>query len=194
MRYWIIRRQAMDKRRHIKISKYLSFVLRHNPDSVSIKLDGGGWTDVENLIQQAKQKDMRITFDEIRTVVKKNDNQRFSLSEDGLKIRANYGHSIAVDLGYSPAEPPDILYHGTAVRNLKAIHDNGLTKGSRQYVHLSPDIETAIRVGRRHGKPVVLKVQSGQMHLDGHKFYLSESGIWLTEHVPPEYLILPELT
>ncbi|MFB0553561.1 MAG: RNA 2'-phosphotransferase, partial [Phycisphaerae bacterium] len=110
----------------------------------------------------------KITRDELNKVVKENDKQRFSFSEDNLRIRANYGHSIAVDLGYSPAVPPDVLYHGTAVRSLKAIRVKGLTKGNRQYVHLSPDAETARNVGQRHGKPIVLKVLSGQMHLDGH--------------------------
>ncbi len=180
----------MDKRRQIKISKFLSYVLRHHPESIGIKLDSGGWTDVEKLIRQVNRKSIQITLDEIRTAVKENDKQRFSFSEDELKIRANYGHSIEVDLGYSPMEPPGVLYHGTAEKNLKAIRNNGLNKGNRQYVHLSPDLDTAISVGQRHGKLIVLKVQSGQMYLDGHEFFLSKSGIWLTEYVPTEYLII----
>jgi len=161
---WDWLKPVMEKRRHVKISKFLSYVLRHHPGSIGIKLDSGAWTDVENLIQQATIKGMRITLDEIKTVVRENDKQRFSFSEDGLKIRANYGHSIAVDLGYSPSKPPAVLYHGTAERNLEAIRTNGLRKGNRQYVHLSPDFDTAISVGRQHGKPVVIKVKSGQMH------------------------------
>jgi putative RNA 2'-phosphotransferase len=184
----------MDKRRRTKISKFLSFILRHHPESISIKLDNGGWADVSEIIRQAKHNGFKITPDELRTVVEENSKQRFSFSDNGLKIRANYGHSIAVDLGYRPLVPPELLYHGTAERNLKAIRANGLTKGNRQYVHLSPDTDTATSVGRRHGKPIVIKVQSGRMHSDGHKFYLSSGGIWLTEYVAPEYLVFPKLT
>jgi putative RNA 2'-phosphotransferase len=182
------KRPVMEKWRQIKTSKFLSYVLRHHPDSCDIKLDSGGWVDVEKLIQQVKKKGIQITLDDIRTVVRENDKQRFSFSEDELKIRANYGHSIAVDLGYSPVEPPDVLYHGTAEKNLKAIHTHGLTRGHRQYVHLSLDVDTALSIGQRYGKPVVLKVKSGKMYLDGYKFYFSKSGIWLTECVPFEYL------
>ena len=184
----------MDKRRQTKVSKFLSYVLRHHPDSIGIELDSGGWGDVSELLQRAESSGFKITPDEIRTVVRQSNKQRFSFSDDGLRIRANYGHSIAVDLGYSPAVPPDVLYHGTAVRNLKAINADGLTKGNRQYVHLSPDFDTATSVGQRHGKPIVLKVQSGRMHSDGHEFYLSSSGIWLTDCVPPQYLVFQKLT
>ncbi len=184
----------MDKRRHKRISKFLSYVLRHQPDSIDIKLDRGGWAGVSELLAEAGRSGFKITRDEFNKVVKENDKQRFSFSEDGLRIRANYGHSIAVDLGYSPAVPPDVLYHGTAVRSLKAIRANGLTKGNRQDVHLSPDAKTARNVGQRHGKPIVLEVLSGQMHLDGHEFFLSSSGIWLTDNVPPQYLVFQKLT
>jgi len=180
----------MDKRRQIKhAAREVNFKVKHHPDSIGIKLDSGGWTDVEKLIQQANRKGIQTTLDEIRTVVRENDKQRFSFSEDDLKIRANYGHSVVIDLGYGPTEPPGVLYHGTAERNLKAIRTNGLTKGNRQYVHLSPDFDTAINVGQRHGKPIVLKVLSGQMYFNGHEFFLSKSGIWLTEYVPTEYLV-----
>ncbi len=154
------------------------------------------------MLAEAGRSGFKITRGELNKVVKENDKQRFSFSEDGLRIRANYGHSIAVDVGYSPVVPPDVLYHGTAVRSLKAIRANGRTKGNRQYVHLwvpalrgpSPDDETARNVGQRHGKPIVLEVLSGQMHLDGHEFYLSSSGIWLTDYVPPQYLVFQKLT
>ena len=182
----------MDKRRQVKISKFLSYVLRHRPESIGIRLDSGGWADVSELLRGAEQNGFRIGIDELSVVVKESDKKRFSFSEDGLRIRANYGHSIAVNLGYKPSVPPDVLYHGTAAKNLKAIRVGGLTKGNRQYVHLSPDSDTAMGVGRRHGKPIVLKVESGRMHSDGHEFYLSSSGIWLTEYVPPEYLVFPE--
>lgn len=181
----------VDKRRQKRISKFLSYVLRHHPNSIGIELDRCGWVDVGELLRGAGQNGFRITLDELKIVVKENDKQRFSFSEDGIRIRANYGHSIAVDLCYSPVVPPDVLYHGTAARNIKAIRANGLTKGDRQYVHLSPDPETAKSVGKRHGKPIVLEVRSGQMHTDGYKFYQSGSKIWLTEYVPDEYLVFP---
>jgi putative RNA 2'-phosphotransferase len=146
------------------------------------------------LLKGAERKGFKFVQDELKTVVKESDKQRFSLSNDGLKIRANYGHSIAVDLGYSPSRPPDVLYHGTAIENFKAIRANGLARGNRQYVHLSRDFETAISIGRRHGKPIVIEARAGRMHLDGYKLYLSESGIWLTEYVPVKYLILLKLT
>lgn len=183
----------MDKRRQIKISKFLSYVLRHHPGSIGIELDEHGWAYVSELLKGAEQNGFIIKPDDLNTVVEKNDKQRFSLSEDGLRIRAKYGHSIAVDLGYSPILPPEILYHGTAKRNLESIRTNGLTKGSRYYVHLSPDNETAISVGQRHGKPVVLEVEAGRMYSDGYKFcFCPESKVWLTDGVPVEYIRFPK--
>ena len=184
----------MDKRRQTKISKFLSYVLRHDPDSIGIQLDSGGWVDVSELLQAAEQRGFRISEGELKAIVKQSDKQRFSLNEDATHIRANYGHSIPVELGYDPEVPPDILYHGTAARNIKTIRNNGLTKGNRQYVHLSPDPETAKSVGQRHGKSIVLEIRSRQMHSDGYKFYHSQSKIWLTMHVPAKYLVLPRLT
>jgi putative RNA 2'-phosphotransferase len=181
----------MDKRRQTKISKFLSYVLRHNPDSIGIQLDNGGWVDVSELLQAAEQKGFPITEGELKTVVKQSDKQRFSFNEDATRIRANYGHSISIELGYNPEVPPNVLYHGTAAKNIKAISVNGLTKGNRQYVHLSPDPETAKSVGQRHGKPLILEVLSGRMHSDGYRFYHSSSNIWLTEYVPPVYLVFP---
>lgn len=182
----------MDKHRRIKISKFLSYALRHHPGRVGIELDKHGWADVFELIKGAEQNGFSIAPDELNVVVKENNKQRFSFSEDGLRIRAKYGHSIAVDLGYSPVVPPDVLYHGTAKRNLESIMANGLIKGNRYYVHLSPDHETAMNVGQRHGKPIILEVLSGQMHSDGYKFYLcSESKVWLIEGVPVEYVRFP---
>ena len=186
-------RVIMDKRRQTRISKFLCYLLRHHPDSIGVRLDGDGWADVSELLQGAEHNGLRITLEELQLVVKENDKQRFSLSEDGLSIRANYGHSFLVDLGYSPMVPPDVLYHGTAARNPKSIHAKGLTKCNRYYVHLSPDAETAMRVGQRHGKPIVIEVQSERMHTDGYKFYLSTSTVWLAENVPPEYLRFPEV-
>jgi len=184
----------MDKQRQVKISKFLSYVLRHHPGSIGIELDEHGWADVSELLKGAEQSGFSIKPDELSVVVEENDKQRFSFSEDGRRIRAKYGHSIAVDLGYSPVVPPEILYHGTARRNLKSITADGLTKGNRYYVHLSPDPEIAISVGQRYGKPVVLEVEAGRMYSDGYKFYLcSESKVWLIEGVPAVYIRFPTI-
>lgn len=180
----------MDKRRHKRISKHLSYILRHHPESIGIKIDKGGWIDVSELLQKVERNNFPITLDELRTVVKENNKQRFSFSNDGRRIRANQGHSIPVDLGYAVVVPLNILYHGTDQRNIESIWINGLTKGDRHHVHLSSDQDTATKVGQRHGRPVIFKVQAKQMHQDGHKFYLSANGIWLTEHVAPKYLKL----
>ena len=182
----------MDRRRHKRISKFLSYVLRHHPDSIRIELDKGGWADVSKLLRAAEHNGLRITLDELRAVVKESDKQRFSFSEDGMYIRASQGHSIPVDLGYDEVTPPKALYHGTARRHLDSIRRDGLLRGSRHHVHLSADTVTAKKVGQRYGKPVVVEVRAGRMHSDGYKFYLSANKVWLTEYVPPSYLKFPE--
>jgi len=121
-------------------------------------------------------------------VVRENDKQRFAISVDGNRIRANQGHSVAVDLGLQPVEPPELLYHGTIAKFLDSIRASGLVRGTRQHVHLSPDLKTARKVGQRRGRAVILVVESGRMWRDGHLFYRSENGVWLTGHVPPEYV------
>jgi len=182
----------MNKERQKRISKFLSYILRHHPDSIGIELDSGGWAEVSELLRASARGGLRITLDELRTVVEENDKQRFSFSEDGHRIRANQGHSIPVDLGYSQVAPPEVLYHGTARRFLDSIRRDGLQRGRRHHVHLSPDAATARKVGQRYGKPIILRVQAGQMYNDGYKFYLSTNGIWLTECVPPSYLRFPD--
>jgi putative RNA 2'-phosphotransferase len=173
----------------IKISKFLSLVLRHQPELIGITLDSAGWVSVSELLRACQAHGQSLTLAKLHEVVASNDKQRFSLSEDGQKIRANQGHSISVELGYSPSIPPDILYHGTVEKFLPDIRAEGLKKGARHHVHLSPDLETARRVGQRRGKPIILKVESGRMYQHGRQFFRSENGVWLTEHVPPEYLI-----
>jgi putative RNA 2'-phosphotransferase len=175
--------------RLVKTSKFLSLVLRHKPGLIGINLDSAGWVSVSELLRACQTHGQPLTFAQLHEVVMGNDKQRFSLSEDGQMIRANQGHSLPVELGYEAAIPPNILYHGTVERFLPSIRAEGLKKGSRHHVHLSPDEETAQRVGRRRGKPVVLKVESGRMYRKGHEFFRSANGVWLTEHVPPEYLI-----
>ncbi len=167
---------------HTKISKFLSFVLRHNPQSIGLELDEKGWADVSGLIEKSTK--LALTPKLIAEVVRCNDKQRFALSEDGLKIRASQGHSIKVDLGLEPVIPPDILYHGTASRFLASIMKQGLTRQNRQHVHLSADEETAKKVGSRHGIPVILIIAAGNLHQTGQSFYLSDNQVWLTEKVP----------
>lgn len=172
----------------VKISKFLSLVLRHRPGVIGVRLDEAGWAEIAELVERGGKSGVNLTADRIRQVVAESDKQRFAISEDGMRVRANQGHSIEVDLGLEKSEPPQLLYHGTATRNLAAIRQQGLIKGNRQYVHLSPDKEIAETVGKRYGKPVVLTVKAGCMHRDGFSFYLSANGVWLTDHVPPEYI------
>jgi putative RNA 2'-phosphotransferase len=174
----------------IKISKFLSFVLRHKPEAIDLALDEQGWAYIEELINKAKQSGEVSTLNRrlIQEAVDTNDKQRFVISEDGQKIRAAQGHSIDVDLRLTPVQPPEFLYHGTATRFLDSILKEGLKPQQRQYVHLSKDIETATAVGRRYGKPTILKVKALLMNSQGFHFYRSENGVWLTNSVPTKYL------
>jgi putative RNA 2'-phosphotransferase len=172
----------------VEISKFLSFVLRHEPQAIGITLDAQGWVAVDELLAAAARHGQSVTRQQLEEVVATSDKRRFCLSPDGRLIRANQGHSVEVDLGLVPLEPPELLYHGTVVRFLDSIRQRGLLRGKRHHVHLSADRETAARVGRRRGRPVVLVVASGRMHRDGHPFYRSENGVWLAETVPPQYL------
>ncbi len=175
----------------IRISKFLSLVLRHRPEKIGIKLDDQGWVDVSQLLAACKQHDRPISRALLDEVVETNNKKRFAFSEDGLRIRANQGHSIKVELGYEAQEPPSTLYHGTATRFLQAIRREGLKKMRRHHVHLSADLDTASKVGVRHGKLAVLVIRSGDMHNDGHQFFRSENGVWLVESVSPEYIDFP---
>lgn len=179
----------MSKERLVKTSKFLSLVLRHQPELIGITLDSAGWTSVSDLLRACQTHGRPLTLEQLSEVVAGNDKQRFSFSEDGQKIRANQGHSVKVDLGYCAATPPDTLYHGTTENFLPSIRKEGLQRGARHHVHLSADEETARKVGGRRGRPVVLKVLSGRMHREGHQFFLSANGVWLTEQVPPQYLL-----
>lgn len=176
----------------VHISKFLSLVLRHRPEVIGIALDAEGWAEVDELLAAAARHGRSITRQQLEEVVATNDKKRFSFSLDGLRIRANQGHSVDVDLGLVPIEPPELLYHGTVDRFLDSIRRKGLVRGKRHHVHLSPDRETAVRVGQRRGRPVVLIVEAGRMHCDGHAFFRSENGVWLTETVPAGYLQFPE--
>jgi len=171
-----------------KISKFLSYVLRHKPEAIGIQLNSEGWIGVEELITAAKKEGNNLSRALLDEVVFTNDKQRFAYSADGLSIRANQGHSVDIELALKPTTPPDTLYHGTATRFKVSIEQQGLIKKQRQYVHLSAIHETAISVGQRYGKPIVLSINSKQMHKDGHMFYLSKNGVWLTEFVQVNYI------
>ncbi|AXE87136.1 RNA 2'-phosphotransferase [Streptomyces sp. Go-475] len=180
----------MNERRTVKVSKYLSKHLRHQPERIGLVLDEGGWVEIDALIAAAAAHGFRFTRDELDHVVAANDKRRFAV--EGTRIRASQGHSVEVDLGLPPATPPADLYHGTVARALDAIRAEGLRPMNRHAVHLSPDRETATRVGVRRGRPVVLEVDAAAMHRDGHVFHVSANGVWLTQAVPPGYLRFPD--
>jgi putative RNA 2'-phosphotransferase len=176
----------------VKVSKFLSLVLRHQPEHIGLTLDANGWADMGELIERAGAHGMALTREMIARVVATSDKQRFALDETGARIRASQGHSVDIDLGLEPREPPDILFHGTADTTMAAIRVEGLKSGSRRHVHLSPDAATAVKVGQRHGRPVVLRVRAGQMWSVGMPFFCSANGVWLTNAVPPEYIEFPD--
>ncbi|WP_405841876.1 RNA 2'-phosphotransferase [Streptomyces sp. NBC_01518] len=179
----------MDERRTVKVSKYLSKHLRHQPERIGLTLDEAGWVEIDTLIAACAAHGFRFSREELDHVVATNDKRRFAI--EGTRIRASQGHSIEVDLGLPPATPPSYLFHGTVARNLDAIRAEGLRPMNRHAVHLSADRETATRVCARRGRPVVLSVDAGAMHKDGHVFRVSENGVWLTEAVPVRYLRFP---
>lgn len=173
----------MNEKEEKRISKHLSLILRHKPESINISLDSNGWADVNELIDK-----LNLNLNDLKQIVANNDKKRFILSEDFSKIRANQGHSISINLNLEEEAPPLVLYHGTAVKNLDSIKSKGLIKGQRQYVHLSLDQDTALKVGQRYGKPTILKIKAYNMYTQGFKFYLSENKVWLTDHIPPEFI------
>jgi putative RNA 2'-phosphotransferase len=176
---------------HKRISKFLSLVLRHEPEKIGIVLDEHGWTDCHELIQAAARHRVRFDRATLLEIVRTNDKQRFALSEDGTRIRANQGHSVKVDLALTPQQPPETLYHGTVEKFIDAIRSTGLQKGERHHVHLSPDLITATKVGQRRGKPVILTIRAAAMTDAGHPFFISDNGVWLTDTVPPEFIEFP---
>lgn len=178
----------MNEERMVRISKYLSKHLRHEPERLGLTLAPGGWVGVAELLAACAAHGMRVTRAELDEVVAKNSKKRFSFDETGTRIRANQGHSVEVDLALSPMTPPDVLYHGTGHRAVEIIKREGLHKRTRHHVHLSRYTATARQVGGRHGRPVVFIVDAAAMCQAGHVFYCSDNGVWLTDIVPPEYL------
>jgi putative RNA 2'-phosphotransferase len=175
----------MDK---TKASKFMSLILRHDPAAAGIALDANGWADIDEMLAGMAGKGFAITRTTLDEIVAEDSKQRYAVSEDGLRIRANQGHSITVDVGLEELRPPDALFHGTASRFAEAIRRDGLKPMSRQHVHLSPDEPSALAVGRRHGRPVIFRIDARRMADAGFKFFRSANGVWLTSHVPPEYL------
>lgn len=172
-----------------EVSKHLSYILRHRPDSIGLSLDSHGWAFVKELLQCLGEHEFPLELQQLEQIVRESDKQRFIFSEDKAKIRASHGHSLpSVDLGLAECVPPTPLYHGTAKRYLESILANGLSSKSRQYVHLTEHIDVAREVGSRHGKIIILEVAAGQMSVDGYVFFLSDSGVWLTESVPVRYI------
>ncbi|MGZ3420227.1 MAG: RNA 2'-phosphotransferase [Polyangiales bacterium] len=170
----------------VATSKFLSYVLRHHPEAIGVELDENGWVPIETLLAKLAEHGRNVSRAELEEIVRTSDKQRFAI--EGERIRANQGHSIAVDLALSPREPPAVLHHGTVERFLGAIRREGLIKGERTHVHLSAEIETARIVAARRGKPVILTIDARAMHAEGHTFFLSDNGVWLTEHVPPRFI------
>ena len=171
----------------VEISRFISLVLRHKPEALDITLDEHGWADVETLVAKLNQR-QPFTMEMLEKIVREDNKQRYSFNEDKTLIRANQGHSIPVDVELEQKEPPEYLWHGTGERFRAPILAEGLTPQSRLYVHLSRDTQTAVTVGKRHGKPLLFRVHAGRMAKDGYAFYLSVNGVWLTKAVPPQYL------
>lgn len=179
----------MNEQQKKKTSKFLSYVLRHHPELIDLNLDENGWANVDELITKSKNDSQGFTFEELDEIVETNDKKRFIFNEDKTRIRANQGHSIDINLALIPQQPPEFLYHGTAQSNIDSIFEKGIEKRNRQHVHLSQDIETATKVGMRHGKPIILTINTEKMFDDGIEFYLSENNVWLTDFVDATYIL-----
>ena len=176
------------KKSLVPTSKFLSLVLRHKPETIGLELDAEGWAAVDELLELASRAGKEISRDVLFEVVDRNDKKRFAVNADRSLIRASQGHSIEVDLGLSPSQPPAILFHGTITDFMPSIQQQGLRPGRRQFVHLSADETTAKTVGARRGRPVILTIEAAKLAATGHEFFVSANGVWLTKAVPPEFL------
>ena len=174
----------------MRLSKFLSRVLRHHPELIDLKLDAEGWANVDELCAKVTAAGYPCTRALLEQMMAESNKPRYAFSPDGRRLRANYGHSLSVTVAREPQTPPDILYHGTALRFLDSIRAHGLLRKKRQHVHLSPNEETARRVGMRHGSPVIFQVDTARMHADGLVFWQADNGVWLTDAVAPTYLTL----
>jgi len=181
----------MTEKEIIKTSKFLSLILRHEPERAGLKLGDAGWVGVDELLQAVNSHGVTLTLDQLKHIVATSDKKRFAFSDDGQRIRASQGHSIEVDLQYPPQIPPEVLYHGTAERFLDSIRQQGLQKMERHDVHLSAETKVTVQVGGRHGKPALLTIRAGDMHRAGFVFRCSANGVWLVDHVPPQFIQFP---
>jgi putative RNA 2'-phosphotransferase len=172
-------------------SKFLSLILRHEPERVGLSLGDAGWIGVDELLRAVNQHGIPLTLDQLKHIVATSDKKRFALSDDGLRIRASQGHSIDVDLQYEPQEPPELLYHGTATRSLDSIRKDGLLRMERHDVHLAAETKVTLQVGGRHGKPVLLVIRAKEMRQAGHVFRRSANSVWLVNQVPPQFIEFP---
>jgi putative RNA 2'-phosphotransferase len=182
----------MTDKEKTRTSKFLSLILRHEPERVGLQLGEAGWVRVDDLLDAVNRNGTSLTREQLNHIVATSDKKRFALSDDGQSIRASQGHSVEIDLQYAPQTPPEILYHGTATRFLDAIHQHGLQKMERHDVHLSAETKMTLQVGGRHGKPVLLKIRAGEMHRTGLVFRCSVNNVWLVDHVPPQFIEFPE--
>ncbi|MCF6313568.1 MAG: RNA 2'-phosphotransferase [Verrucomicrobiales bacterium] len=178
----------MNAKLQTKISRRLSLILRHKPESIGITLNENGWADVQGLLEALNKNGFYLTLNILKTIVAENPKKRFEFDETGTLIRARQGHSVEIDLGYSATTPPDVLYHGTAERFLSSILSEGLTKQQRHHVHMSTDIPLMLEVARRRGKAALIEIAAKEMQLNGYEFYVTENQVWLTDHVPARYL------
>jgi putative RNA 2'-phosphotransferase len=183
----------MTHKETFKKSKFLSLILRHEPERIGLKLGDDGWVRVDELLE-ALHHHVSLSLEQLKHIVATNDKKRFAFSDDGQRIRARQGHSIEVDLQYPPQSPPEILYHGTATRFLDSIRQSGLQKMARHDVHLSAETKVTLQVAGRHGKPVLLNIRAGEMHRAGFVFRCSANRVWLVDHVPPQFIDFPKLT
>ena len=175
----------------VRTSKFLSLILRHEPQQIGLTLDNADWVSVDELLKAVNRHGVSLTLDQLQHIVATSDKKRFAFSDDGRRIRASQGHSLAVDLQYQAQTPPEFLYHGTATRFLPGIRRDGLQRMQRHDVHLSAETKVTVQVGARHGKPVLLIIRAGDMHRAGHVFRCSANGVWLVNHVPNEFIEFP---
>ena len=181
----------MTDKETVRTSKFLSLILRHEPERVGLELGDAGCVGVDELLKAVNSHGVSLTLDDLKHIVATSDKKRFAFSEEGLRIRASQGHSVEVDLQYPPQTPPELLYHGTATRFLHAIRQHGLQKMQRHEVHLSAETRVTLQVGGRHGKPMLLTIRAGDMHRAGFVFRCSANGVWLVDHVPPQFIEFP---
>lgn len=178
----------ISERQQTHISKFLSLVLRHKPETIGIQLDQNGWVDINELIEKSSKYGILFDRETLNRIVATNSKKRFAFNDKFDKIRASQGHSVEIELGYKNQKPPEILFHGTSEKSVQSIMEKGLEKRNRQHVHLSRDTETAIKVGQRHGKPIVFSILAEKMYEENFEFFISENGVWLTDYVPTKYL------